>query len=643
MISKMKKFYLFFTGDPSDFLRELQREGYVEITHLPETLGFNNTFASGDEPEENLKKIEFLKETVNKVEGKSFSGKIILNAQEEEEIIKGFPLDATYKKFYQISRDIEQRNKIQEKLSSIRKELSLIKDIPVIPQELFSMKLFSFSLFLLPVKRKSPDNILSFKVEEAGQHGQASLYLIIFPIEKKNDIIRHIEDINGTILQIKRWNRFPSDILKKITQLEENNRTRIKELHTRLKEISSMKYPIFVFYDYALSVLQYLKARKNTGISKFVKGLRGWIKEHDVPRIESLLNTFLPDGYLYLSNPDANDEIPIALENKRGIEPFEVVTDLYGKPVYNNLDPSPHLSIFFLLSFAFCITDAAYGIILIIASLLLMKKFKYAPGIIKFSRLILYSGIATIFMGVITGSWFGDMLSRIPAGSLPVETLKKLVILNPLEGGNSAFIFLGWALILGYIQIIWGLYLNLSTSLKHHGFKNSGEPFSLLIIQVLVALIIVALVTSKNTLILPLSSILVFFFIYLMILTGMTQKGFFMRIFWAVYSAYSVIASNLLGDILSYSRLFGLGLTTAVLGFVINEMAFLLTGIPIVGYIIAAILFIVGHMANLGINLLGGYVHTSRLQYLEFFTKFFEGGGRPFSPLAEPRKYTLIK
>ena len=272
-----------------------------------------------------------------------------------------------------------------------------------------------------------------------------------------------------------------------------------------------------------------------------------------------------------------------------------------------------------------------------------MKKFKYAPGIIKFSRLILYSGIATIFMGVITGSWFGDMLSRIPAGSLPVETLKKLVILNPLEGGNSAFIFLGWALILGYIQIIWGLYLNLSTSLKHHGFKNSGEPFSLLIIQVLVALIIVALVTSKNTLILPLSSILVFFFIYLMILTGMTQKGFFMRIFWAVYSAYSVIASNLLGDILSYSRLFGLGLTTAVLGFVINEMAFLLTGIPIVGYIIAAILFIVGHMANLGINLLGGYVHTSRLQYLEFFTKFFEGGGRPFSPLAEPRKYTLIK
>lgn len=110
----MKKFYLFFTGDPSDFLRELQREGYVEITHLPETLGFNNTFASGDEPEENLKKIEFLKETVNKVEGKSFSGKIILNAQEEEEIIKGFPLDATYKKFYQISRDIEQRNKYKK-------------------------------------------------------------------------------------------------------------------------------------------------------------------------------------------------------------------------------------------------------------------------------------------------------------------------------------------------------------------------------------------------------------------------------------------------------------------------------------------------------------------------------------------------
>jgi len=116
-----------------------------------------------------------------------------------------------------------------------------------------------------------------------------------------------------------------------------------------------------------------------------------------------------------------------------------------------------------------------------------------------------------------------------------------------------------------------------------------------------------------------------------------------MRLFWALNGGYSVIASNLLGDILSYSRLFGLGLTSAVLGFVVNEIVFMSTGIPFVGYVLGFLIFIVGHSGNLAISLLGGYVHTSRLQYLEFFTKFFESGGRSFSPLKEIREYTYIE
>ncbi|MCM8777920.1 MAG: V-type ATP synthase subunit I, partial [Candidatus Omnitrophica bacterium] len=159
----------------------------------------------------------------------------------------------------------------------------------------------------------------------------------------------------------------------------------------------------------------------------------------------------------------------------------------------------------------------------------------------------------------------------------------------------------------------------------------------------LVALIIVSYITSRKELLPAFYFLLTAAFISLMILKGMSQKGFFMKFFWAFYGAYNVIAGNLLGDVLSYSRLFGLGLTTAVLGLVVNEMVFMSKGIPFAGYIIAVLLFIFGHLANLGINLLGGYVHTSRLQYLEFFTKFFEGGGRPFSPLKEPRQYTYLK
>jgi len=127
-----------------------------------------------------------------------------------------------------------------------------------------------------------------------------------------------------------------------------------------------------------------------------------------------------------------------------------------------------------------------------------------------------------------------------------------------------------------------------------------------------------------------------------MYLKASSQKEIMLKLFWAFYGVYSIFAGNFLGDILSYSRLFGLGLTTAVLALVVDEMVFLAKNIPYFGLIIAGIIFIIGHFGNLVINLLGGYVHTSRLQYLEFFTKFFEGGGRPFSPFGEVRNYTVM-
>lgn len=638
MIAKMKKFYLFFTGEPSEFLRESQRKEIAEINRLPESFGFESISVEKKNIEEMYHKIEFLKDTLKKVEGKEFTGKIVITVKEEEKIIKGFTLNEIYERFLRISCEIERRRRIIEKLLSIKKELLLIEGLPVAPAEMFSMKYFSFLLFSLPEK-KAPSGIDGFSVEPL-KGGE--VFIIIFPSEKQKEIITEIEKMRGIVFDIRRWRYLPAEILKKVGLLEERNRRLLEEAERDLKEILSLKYHILVFYDHINSFLQYLKAKETTGLSKFAKGLWGWIKEKDIEKLEEMVHKYLPDSFLYISDPETGDEIPVAFENRSPIEPFEVVTDLYGRPVYKNIDPTPYLSIFFLLSFAFCITDAAYGIILLLLSVIFMKKFKYTPGIVKFLRLIFYCSIATIFMGAITGSWFGDILSRLPSNFFAVRILNQLVILNPLEGGSKTFLFLGWALILGYIQILWGLYLNLSNSIKQYGIKKSVEPFTLLAIQILVAAIIISFFTSKKEFIIPLSSLLVLSFISLMVLKGLTQKGF-MRIFWAFYGAYNVIAGNLLGDVLSYSRLFGLGLTTAVLGLVVNEMVFMSKGIPFVGYLIASVLFIFGHLANLGINLLGGYVHSSRLQYLEFFTKFFESGGRPFSPLKEARRYTFLE
>ncbi len=649
MIARMKKFYLFFEGNPSKVLRSLQREGLVEINMLPEKFGFEHHGILESDVEGKLNKISFLKNLVKKLEGKEPSGKILITEEQEKDILKKFSLDETYERFFLLSKESERREKIAKKLRVLKEELLLFRNLDLIPSDLFSMKTFSFCFFTVKTKQKKiPEGIEGLSLEKVGGDSTRFLFLVIFPKEIKEKVYRAIENFRGEIINIRRWNRKPCEIIKKIEEVYEKNKIILDSTNKKIKGILNLKYEILVFDDYINSILYYQKAKQTLRTSRFVTGCSGWIKERDVERFARVLKSIIPESYLHISAPDINkDEIPIALENNNIVNNFEVVTDLYGRPVYKNLDPTIHLSIFFVISFAFCITDAAYGLILIILALLSMRKFRFVPTIRKFLKLILYSGVATFAMGSITGGWFGNLLSRLPEGSFPVRALSKLVILDPLEGGNKTFLFLGWALTIGYIQILWGLALNLFNTAKQYGIKKSGEAFALLSIQMLVAIMIAfyaAIQKNKmpaNVMKIPVL-LLIVSFIYLMVTKAKTQKGAIMKIFWAFYGGYNVIAGNLLGDVLSYSRLFGLGLTTAVLGLVVNEMAFMATGIPIAGYILASLVFIIGHTGNLVINLLGGYVHTSRLQYLEFFTKFFESGGRPFNPLREIRNYTYL-
>jgi len=642
MISRMKKFNLFFTSEPSEILKKLQKAGVVEIEQLPENFEFKNLKVEKIEIEENIRKINFLKNVLKRVEKKEFSGKIVLTEKEEREIVENFPLDKYFEYFSSLLKEIERREKINHRIENLIEEILPLKELDINFSDLFSLKNFSFLLFSLSKKIKIPSEIEEVAIDKVGETEKENIYLMIFPKEKKEKIEEFVREIKGKQIFVRRWNRRPKEIIEKLEEIKKKNTVEKEKIEKKLEKIKEIKYRIFVLYDYFSTILNYLDAKEKLGISKFVKGFSGWIKEKDIKYFKNFVKENLPESYLYISDPSPEENIPIDLENPKVIQPFEVVTDLYGRPVYRNIDPTGPLSLFFAISFAFCLTDAGYGLILIILSLLFMKKFKLFPTFLKFFKLLLYSGIATFLFGMITGGWFGDLLSRTSENSILRKTLGSLVILNPLESGNNAFMFLAWALVIGYVQIIWGLILNLYNSLRRYGIKNSGEAITLLLIQVLVAVVILNVIKGKG---IPIFYIILLggCFLYLMISKAKTQKGLMMKLFWAFYGVYSVIASNLLGDVLSYSRLFGLGLTTGVLALVVNEMVFMAKGIPFAGIIIAPLLFIIGHFGNLAINLLGGYVHTSRLQYLEFFTKFFEGGGKPFSPLREARHYTYLK
>ena len=206
------------------------------------------------------------------------------------------------------------------------------------------------------------------------------------------------------------------------------------------------------------------------------------------------------------------------------------------------------------------------------------------------------------------------------------------------------------ALFFGYLQISFGVMVRLIKSIKDWGtagLKNLA-PF---LVQLGLPLWILAFLSRKGSLpfsflggffFFPLSFFLILALLLVIFQQFIEQKGIFMKLFWSVYSVYGMIVGNLLSDTLSYSRLFALGMTTALLAIVVNQLVSLVLPLPYLGILLGILLFCLGHLFNLGINTLGAYVHTSRLQYLEFFTKFYEAGGRAFKPFRIERKYTII-
>ncbi|MCM8785417.1 MAG: hypothetical protein NC827_01080 [Candidatus Omnitrophica bacterium] len=641
MISKVKKFTCFFLGEEELLLKKLQKLGIAEIEDISFE-GFRQRKISKDEIEDKIKKLEFLKDILSETGEKQEGDKIIVDENEENKILESFPFENLYNKNLKLYQEIERRKRVIQKIEKLKEESSPFLNTELIFYEVFTLSNFSFFVFSLPQKIRLESISEDLYIEKIGEFKKDFLYILLVRKDKRKIAENFLNEIGGKILYVRKWNKKIKEIFEKLENTKLKNEQMIQEIKKKLLEIREYKKEIFISYDYYKNLYEFFCTQEKLGVSKFIKGIRGWVSEKNIDILKKTITQILPESYIVIEDPEEGDDVPIILENNRFIEPFEVVTDLYGRPVYKNIDPTGPLSIFFAISFGFCLTDAGYGILLILISLILMRKFRFLPNFIKFLKLLFICGISTLIIGTLTGGWFGDIIYQLPENFKLIKFLKKIVLLNPLESGNKSIIFLLITLVIGYIQIIWGLILNLYNNIKRYPLKFCGESISLLLIQILVAIIFIGYLKMK-ILFKGAFYFLILCFIYLMYEKAKSQKEFMLKGFYAIYGAYSVIAGNLLGDVLSYSRLFGLGLTTSVLGLVINQMVSMLKNIPYIGIFIASLIFIIGHIGNLIINLLGSYVHTSRLQYLEFFTKFFEGGGRVFRPFKEVRNYTLLK
>lgn len=364
-----------------------------------------------------------------------------------------------------------------------------------------------------------------------------------------------------------------------------------------------------------------------------------WVPTSKFSLLEAKVKEYEDMTEFALVEPKENEMPPTLLKNAKWSSCVEPLTLMYGTPTYGKVDPSTPMAPFFFLFMAMCFGDAGYGLILTALFGYILVKHRLTPVLRKFFVILTIAMTLTIFIGAVTGSWFGDSITAFSFLSSIVPIKDALQFLDPM---NDPMTFLIISLTLGFVHIIFGLFIAMYASWKEGDkiaaiFDHAGW------IVFLVSLVVMGLAMGgaiNETFILP-SKILSIISVLLLILTqGREKKNIFSRLLSGVLSLYNV--TGYLGDVLSYSRLLALGLGSAAVGMVINLLGTLVASTPYVGVFLAALIFIVGHTFSILVNLLGAFVHSLRLQYVEFFGKFFDAKGKDFAPLTYAPKYSRL-
>lgn len=368
----------------------------------------------------------------------------------------------------------------------------------------------------------------------------------------------------------------------------------------------------------------------------------GWIAKLDIEKLEKSLSDISQSSVIHAIKPDEGEETPILLHNKRVSWPFESVTRLYGFPLANEVDPTPFLATFFIIFFALCLTDAGYGLVLFLLMFLMLRFFNMPKESTGLIRLLMWGGVITMISGYFFGGYFGLTPDQAPSFMVENGSFKGQLI-NATEG-NGPLTFLMLALVLGIVQILFGKLVDGWWKIKQKQYLDALLD-SFLWIYFLCA--IMAFGLAKTGTLIPaeygdLTKWLVLGGVVAMVLTqGRKQKSIFAKFGIGVLSLYGLV--GYLGDILSYSRIMALGLGTGIIAFAMNTIAGLAYElIPYVGIVFAVIVIILGHVMNLVLSALGAFIHSARLQFVEFFGKFMEGGGTGFKPFKRTCKYINI-
>ena len=657
-VAKLEKLLiLIHKSEEEEVLNKLKDAALVELRPYTEKVETPQTYATGNQ--EYTSKTKKVLDILEKYRGKKKpgekSGKLVLKRSEYERILASH-------NFEQILQDLmsteDELNIIDSEIKNMSQQIEALsgwKPYKGKLQELGNYPLYSIRLIKLrcrpnefeaKLKEMEEKNIA---VQNLGCTREKSTLIIAYHQEHKKQAEEYLakvefeeaefSGIKGTVDQnIER--------LSKSIDMHENRRQKL--IFSIKKSKEEHETALLVYLDY-LENNQDIENAINFGYAtESVAFYTAWVDDGHKGKVYGLLERF-PATRAMDIEPEEGEVIPTALKNKPLFKPFEIIVNLYGVPRYFEIDPTPLVALFFAFFFGLCLTDAGYGILLVIATLVLMFKFRQNR---RFILLLFSGGLFTIFAGIIFNGWFGDLPAYIGLGHI---TQRWAIMGDPIATDAGAMNFFRLALVLGVIQIVFGLLIKFVDSLRKKDWGEAffnGLPWAVIVLSLVTLLLSTDIAVNMQLVqapILPMDIamhviwVLIPAALVIIIFSARDIKSWGFRLFLGFLNLTVVngIASYL-GDTLSYIRLMALGLVTAGIGVAINQIAFEVGNMPVIGIAITILVLIFAHVFNIGINMLGGFVHTLRLQYVEFFQKFYVGGGKPFEVLKNRNKYISI-
>lgn len=646
-IVKMSQFSLFaFDDHKEELLKHLQRFEYVHFSNLEEDRSLANLGLKGvrtpvefTEVEEQLTKINGCIDTLAKYAVKETGLKAMKKGQdtytfaELEERSLQVDTEGLCRSVRELWKVRENHKQAIDKLKVQIGELKPWKGLLSPLKDISTIK--ATELYIGTVPKKLKEKVINDLSEADGTYyeivdeDKESLYLLVMSYGEEADKTKELLRSSSFTKAVLHGDSTPLNEIERLEKEIAENEASIAITEEKLRELTPSLPELELMYDYLSNKKLRLASSEKFVMTEKVNVIKGYIPTDKTSDFEEKIKEALGNVYyLQVEEAEKNDiRTPILLKNSKFASTFESLTSMYALPHYNEIDPTPYLAPFYLLFFGMMAADVGYGLIMLIATFVVMKSFNLKESTKAFVRFFYYLSFSVILWGFLYGSLFG--------GIIPLPGL-----FDPAKDYNSLLIL---SIVFGFIHIYFALGLKAYSLIRDGKLKDAIFDVGFWYLALTGATVyLLNIVLTLPSIAKTLSfGVMITGMLGIIATGGRDAKSIVGKVGGGVYALYGI--SGYIGDFVSYSRLMALGLAGGFIAGAVNMMAGMVAQSGIIGFLFAIVIFIFGQTFNLGLSLLGAYVHTIRLTFVEFFGKFYEGGGQSFKTLKSKPKYINLK